>query len=529
MAVGDEPDDQRDLAARIARLERALAARNAELTARNAELAARDAELAARDAELAARNAELTARDAELAARETRLAEQDAKIAALTEQVAKLTELLNRNSKNSHLPPSSDGPGSGGSTGGKRKPKSGRKRGGQKGHRGSHRALLSPDRVDTVVDLFPDVCLGCARRLPRILDAAACRYQQLDLHDHRPHVTEWRRHEVDCPHCGASTRAIYDSATIPSTAFGPCLTAVVAMLTGTYHLSRRKAQKLLAELFGISVSLGAISAMERRASDALASAYDEALREVQYAGVKHTDATSWTRAGVLRSLWTVASTAATVYRIFADGCRDTIRPMFGALLGILVSDRAAVFGFWVMKLRQICHAHLLRKYVAFSERDGPAGVIGRELLELTALMFEYWHGFKDGLLTRQELQFWIRPVQRDLERVLERGAKAGIDRLSGSCADILAHRDALWTFVTHEGVEPTNNHGELELRDFVLWRKRSFGSQSERGERFAERMMTAVRTARKQGKDVLDFIVRSVTAHFEGEPPPRLIDARPSA
>ncbi len=57
----------------------------------------------------------------------------------------------------------------------------------------------------------------------------------------------------------------------------------------------------------------------------------------------------------------------------------------------------------------------------------------------------------------------------------------------------------------------------------MLWRKRSFGSQSERGERFAERVMTAVRTARKQGKDVLDFVIRSVTAHVNGAPPPRLI------
>jgi transposase len=225
------------------------------------------------------------------------------------------------------------------------------------------------------------------------------------------------------------------------------------------------------------------------------------------------------------SLWTLASVAATVYQIFVDGCRDTVRPMFGPRIGILISDRATVFGFWVMALRQICHAHLLRKFVSFSERDGPVGALGRELLELSALMFEYWHGFKDGLLTRQELQFWLRPVQRDIERLLERGAAADTERLSGSCADILAHRDALWTFVTHEYVEPTNNHAELELRDFVLWRKRSFGSQSERGERFAERVMTAVRTARKQGKNVLDFMVRSVTACIDGTPAPRLLDA----
>lgn len=467
---------------------------------------------------------------ARVAVLETALAERDAQLAALTAQVAKqaaqielLTELLNRNSRNSHLPPSSDGPGAGGGAGGTRRPKSERKRGGQKGHRGSYRELLSSERVDTFIDLFPEVCLGCACLLPQVIDVGACRYQQLELRDHRPHLTEWRRHEVACERCGACTRAAYDSAQLPSSAFGPCLTAVVAMLTGAYHLSRRKTQKLLAELFAIAVSLGAISAMEQRASEALATAHEEALRQVQYAGVKHSDATSWTRSGKLMSLWTLASAAATVYQIFVDGCRDTIVPMFGPRLGILVSDRATVFDFWVMALRQICHAHLLRKFVAFSERAGPAGALGRELLELSALMFEYWHGFKEGLLTRQELQVWMRPLQRDIERLLERGAAADIERLSGSCTDILAHRDALWTFVTHEGVEPTNNHGELELRDFVLWRKRSFGSQSERGERFAERVMTAVRTARKQSKNVLDFMVRSVTAKLDGTPPPQLI------
>lgn len=492
MRVDNEADDQRGGAARIASLEAALA----ELDTKNAELDAKNTELV------------------EL-------------VAKLTAQVEKLTELLGQNSKNSHLPPSSDGPGSGSSSGtmGNRRAKSGRKRGGQKGHRGSHRELLPPERVDTFIDLFPEVCLGCASDLPRIFDVAACRHQQLDLRDHRPHLTEWRRHEVDCERCGTATRAAYDRAQIPSSAFGPCLTAVVAMLTGAYHLSRRKTQKLLLELFGISVSLGAISAMEQRASEALKSAHQEALHEVQYAGVKHADGTSWARAGKLMSLWTLASSAATAYQILADGCRETIRPLFGPQLGILISDRATVFSFWTMTLRQICHAHLIRKFIAFSERDGPAGAIGRELLECTALVFEYWHGYKDGLLTRQELQFWLRPVVRDIEQLLERGAKADIERLSGSCADILAHRDALWTFVTHEGVEPTNNHGELELRDFVLWRKRSFGSQSERGDRFAERVMTVVRTARKQGKAVLDFIVGSVTAYVDGTTPPRLLGA----
>jgi transposase len=458
---------------------------------------------------------------AELAARDAKLAELATRIAELTAQLAKLTEIFGRNSKNSHLPPSSDGPGS--SAKGRPPVKFGGKRGGQKGHRGNHRSLLPPESVDTFVDLFPPMCLGCGQSLPRTPDVAACRYQQLDLRDHRPHLTEWRRHEVECERCGAATRADYDRTQLPSFAFGPCLTAVVVLLTGAYHLSRRKTRKLLHELFGISVSTGAISAMERRASSALAQAHEEAEREVQYAGVKHTDATTWLRSGKLASLWVLATTVATVYKIFDDGCRDTIRPLFGPAHGILISDRAAVFSFWAMTLRQVCHAHLLRKFVGFSERDGPDGAIGRELLEHTALIFEYWHGYKDGQLTRDELRFYMQPLQRDFERLLERGKKCGSAGISGACADILEHREALWTFVTHEGVEPTNNHAELELRDFVLWRKRSFGTRSERGDRFAERIMTVVRTARKQGLDVLDFLVRSIKASLGAIAAPRLL------
>jgi transposase len=459
------------------------------------------------------------------------LAESNARNAQLVEQVAnlnakidKLLEQLGENSKNSHKPPSSDGPGSRGKNTTSKKPKkSGRKRGGQKGHRGSHRELVPVEAVDAFVDLYPDFCVGCAATLPPRFDEHARRYQQLELCDHRPQVTEFRRHEVECSRCGHNTLAAYDRTIIPSSRFGPCLTAVVGMLTGVYHLSRRKAQQLLEELFGISVSLGAISAMEQRASNALKSAYDEALREVEYAAVKHSDATSWVRAGVLMSLWTLATASATVFQIFADGCRKTVRPFFGSQRGILVSDRASVFTFWAMAARQICWAHLLRKFISFSERDGPAGPIGRELLDYTALVFEYWHGYQEGALTREELEIWLRPVRRGFERTLERGAKADIERLSGACADILAHRLALWTFVDHEGVEPTNNHAERELRAFVLWRKRSFGSQSDRGERFAERVMTVVHTARKQGVAVLDFVVDSIAAHLDRATPPRLI------
>lgn len=291
-----------------------------------------------------------------------------------------------------------------------------------------------------------------------------------------------------------------------------------------YHVSRRKAGQLLDDLCGVRISLGSLSAIEERVSDALEPVVAEAWDHVQDAEVKHTDGTSWLQAGMALSLWTLASKAATVFKIVANGSRATLQPLYGALRGILVSDRARALGFWAMERRQICWAHLLRKFVSFAERDGPAGRFGRELLEYTGVLFAYWHEYKDGNLDPPIFHAWMKTVREQLEALLERAAAAEIPRLSGSCADILAHRQALWTFLDHEDVEPTNNHAERELRAFVLWRKRSFGTRSERGNRYAERVMTVAHTARKQDKDILTFLTACCHARNASTPMPSLFD-----
>jgi transposase len=302
--------------------------------------------------------------------------------------------------------------------------------------------------------------------------------------------------------------------------------SIVALLTGVYHVSRRNTAKLLSDLVGVPISVGAVSAVVARVSEAVEPAVAEAWRRVEGAPVKHTDGTSWLKAGVALALWTIASTAATVFKIVADGSRTTLAPLYGALRGILVSDRAAALTFWAMERRQICWAHLLRKFVSFSERAGPAGEFGRQLLDYTGLLFDYWHDYKAGTLDRATYLAWMAPVRAQVEAVLERAAASGIDRLAGSCANILEHRAALWTFVDTDGVEPTNNHAERELRAFVLWRKRCFGTQSERGNVFAERLMTIAHTARKQKKDVLAFLTDCCQAQLDGtRVPPSLFAA----
>jgi transposase len=119
----------------------------------------------------------------------------------------------------------------------------------------------------------------------------------------------------------------------------------------------------------------------------------------------------------------------------------------------------------------------------------------------------------------------MAPVRAQFEALLQKGVASGLPKLSGTCADILAHKEALWSYLEVAGVEPTNNHAEQQLRGFVLWRKLCFGTQSDRGNRFAERIMTVKETAKKQGLKILDFITASYEAKLDGTTPPSLFQS----
>jgi transposase len=464
---------------------------------------------------------ELLAENAQL---RTALAVALARITELEDLVAKLVEEKSRNSGNSGKPPSSDPPSVRAGRRGKNKDKSGRKRGGQPGHAGSQRTLVPPDDVDDVVDHFPPQCENCWQPLPQTPDPSPQRHQTTELPPVKPHTTEHRGHAVTCPCCRHRTSASFD---IPPV-FGPRLLAVVALLTGAYHVSRRATGRLLSDLLGVKVSLGAVSTIERRVSEAVKTAVEEVWQHViEDATVKHTDGTTWFEAGTMCALWTVATMKATAFKVLANAKRTTLAAaLFGEkCLGILVSDRATALTFWAMDQRQICWAHLLRKFVSFSERGGRGGIIGRELLEYVGVIFDYWDQVKAGKLTRADFRELMAPVRKNVEAALQRAVAAKVKSVSGSCEDILEHAAALWSFVDVDGVDPTNNHAERELRAFVLWRRRCFGAQSERGSLFAERLMTVTHTARKQNKNVLTFLIACCTAARDGKAAPSLFAA----
>ena len=117
----------------------------------------------------------------------------------------------------------------------------------------------------------------------------------------------------------------------------------------------------------------------------------------------------------------------------------------------------------------------------------------------------------------------MRPVRNELGKLLGRGKISGNKRLVGMCRELYGHQEWLWAFTQIQGVEPTNNTAERALRPAVIQRKLSFGTQSETGSRFLERMLSVSETCRRQQRSVYDYLVKAVSASFSKIPSPSLL------
>jgi transposase len=159
------------------------------------------------------------------------------------------------------------------------------------------------------------------------------------------------------------------------------------------------------------------------------------------------------------------------------------------------------------------------------DRGGEAAPVGRWGLAEIARLFALWHCFQAGAFDRHELQRRLIPLQARLGRLLRRGQENSDRKAAGLCRQLTKWGPALWIFARVEHVEPTNNVSERALRPVVLWRKGSFGADSEARCRFAERLLTVVATCRQQRRSPLSILVAAVHAVLQGTPAPSLLPA----
>jgi transposase len=442
----------------------------------------------------------------------------EAALVMLETRVRDLEARLKQNSQNSSRPPSSDPPG----VERRKKEPTGRKRGAQPGHRGHHRKRVEPERVDAVVEHWPAACRHCGESLAGGIEVKRRqRHLAVELPPLRARVTEHQRVCVRCPQCRKLTRGALPAG-VGGRSFGPRLGALAALLTGRYRMSRRETVEVLGELLDVPApSLGSTQALAEEVSKALEASYAEVKRAVQASPSACVDETGWKLRGRFHSLWTAVTEHATLFHLGPSrGSAELLRMLETGYAGIVTSDRWSAYR--VCERRQLCWAHLKRNIEALGLR-GPEGKhFARRGLALCASVFKTMQPVREGRVPREEIPSRMQVSQQRLQRLLRRAEGCEERRVAGFSRQVLGLWPFFWTFVEHP-IEPTNNAAERALRKAVLWRKGCFGSQSEDGLRFVERILPAAATCQQNSHSLLDFLSASLEARRSHRTPPALL------
>ena len=295
-------------------------------------------------------------------------------------------------------------------------------------------------------------------------------------------------------------------------------------LTAAYRVSRRGIGELARDLFGVTLSTGTADTICQRASDALAGPHLQLADWVLDQGAVHVDETGWRTGGEGRALWTATTPEATFLQIAEHCNREQFDALIGAYAGIVISDRWPGYEHLDPVLRQVCWSHLQRDFRRHSEGLAEQKTFGEQGLELTRQLFTAWRAYQRDHHDRQQLQAQIDQLSSQLRPLVEHAArKSPRTRHHRRFANnLLKVWPALWTFATTDGVEPTNNPAERALRSPVIHRKLSLGTQSDTGERFAERALSAASTCRQQHRSLFTYLSDLITAHTRGDPFPAL-------
>jgi len=435
---------------------------------------------------------------------------------------------LGKNSTNSSKPPSSDNPQDKNqqpNTDNNKKNK--RRPGGQPGHKAKNRELIPEEEVDDLIHYYPKECENCGKGLPQDETANVVgepfRWQVAEIEPIKPIITEHQGHTTLCE-CGCCT-----SATLPPEAlksnFGPRLAAIIAYLAAVLHVSRRGTREFCETLLNVSIALGSVQNLLEDTSSTLEpinKGLKEALPEEP---VINADETGWRD----RCLWIFVASTFIYFQVAKSRSSKALIDVFGNVYkGILCVDRWGAYTKYHKGVFQICWAHLKRDFLGIlkvgqaTEADD-AILFAQTMEKLRRRLMAIWYRFKAGDISRADLIKKTRPIRNAMKRCLKQYMHSEERCVRNLAGKLFKRFDHLFTFIFHEGVEPTNNMAERGIRPAVQWRKICFGNRSDNGAVLTSRLLTVTRTCWLQKRNSLEFLVDAISAHRSGKLAPSLL------
>ena len=404
--------------------------------------------------------------------------------------------------------------------------KSSKKRGGQPGHKRFERELVPVEQCQEVVPCRPPTCRGCGEKLSGI-DEAPLRHQVTDIPEIKPLVIEYQRHRLKCECCGVTTCGALPEG-VPSGMTGMRLVSLATMLMVVFRQSKRRVSLFCETALGIKVSPGLVVKWQTLATSATRVVYDELIQQLPSEKSVNVDETPTKEANASAWIWTAVARTYTVFAVRLTKARSVITQLLGSSYrGVVTSDRAKMYD--CFERHQWCWAHLKRDFekLAASDHRG-AKRIGRKLGELTRQLFHNWHQVRAGTLKRNPFLKLHDVLYAEFHETLDEGTRCADLATAAICSNLFEGFENLWRFARAAdlSIEPTNNAAERALRHPVIWKQLSFGTQSASGSRFVETLLSVVETCRQQGRDVLQFLHKSLTAKLNNIAAPSLLSNR---
>jgi transposase len=432
-----------------------------------------------------------------------RLAALEAKVAALTETVAardariaeleRLLEEVRRSGKRQSAPFS------------KNKPKdewetSGRKKGEAHGRHGHRPAPPEPDRFADAP--LPECCPHCGEGID--FERWAEQFQT-ELPEPRPVVTRFRVGVGRCRGCRRRVQGRHPDQTSDALGAAGSQVGPRAMAWGTWlhyglGLSFGKCSTVLGRL-GVDVTAGAIASASASTGTDLVPTHNAIKAHVNSAAAVPMDETGWRIAGMGAWLWVAATDDATVYDVAHHRDFDAATKLVGAdYAGTVVRDGYVIYNSYDMAAHQTCLAHLLRRcHEMITDQPAWARSTARIVRDL---LLESLEARDLDVAGRARA---VEDIGERFDLLFEQPQPHEADR---RLIKHLRHeRDALFTFLTTDGVDATNWRGEQGIRPAVVNRKVWGGNRSDAGAETQGRVMTFLRTAHQQGADAIALLV----------------------
>lgn len=425
------------------------------------------------------------------------------KVKELEEQLDQLKIILNKDSTNSNKPPSSDNPYKKRAQNKSKEPK--RRPGAKVGHKGKRQKLLKPTKT---VPIFPKEC-KCGNTTFKNTNLFYT-HQEIELPEIPLEVTHFMLYQGQCTCCDKTVKAVLPLE--HRTGFGARLSAFIADNSGIQGNSRRMVQVFCRSILKFDISLGAIQKIVDRASEAIKPYYERIARVARANDVNGIDETTWKKNGLLFHLWAMVNAKVAFFKIHKERSKKAFLALIEDWKGILISDGYRVYQKWV-NLRQTCLAHLIRHAKGLAEH--PKKEIRQFGENILSKLQQLCHMAKEKPTEKEWNEFYTGFI----DLLFDNCTRYYKDEAGKFARRLLREIDSLWLFLEVSGVEPTNNATERCLRFGVLWRKRSQGTRSDKGNLWVERILSLRQTAQLRNISCFDILVDAINAYFKEQKP----------